>query len=181
MMAAIEEPPPYTPAALAEVKAYLRISQEEDDALLAGLIRSAGQTCERFIGRALIVREATETVPIPREWRRLTLTPVAAITGVTGLPEVGEPFALPVEDYAIDIDGQGDGWVRVTDGGQAKRVRVAYQAGLGPDWNAVPEPLRQGIVRLVAHLFTHRDAIDDPGPPAAVTALWRPWRRMRLS
>lgn len=180
-MRARQEPPAYALAALDEVKAYLRITQEEDDALIGGLIRSAGETCERFIGRALVLREAEETVPLPRQWRRLTLTPVAAITGVTGLPQDGDPFALPVEDYAIDIDGHGDGWVRVTDGGQVKRVWVVYQAGFGPDWNAVPEPLRQGIVRLVAHLFTHRDAVDDPGPPAAVTALWRPWRRMRLT
>lgn len=180
-MRAIEEPPPSTPAALAEVKAYLRIAQEEDDALLAGLIRTAAGTCEKFIGQALIVREAQETVPLPREWRRLTLTPVAAITGLTGLPEAGDAFALPVEDYTIDIDGNGDGWVRVTHGGAAKRVRVTYEAGFGPDWNAVPEPVRQGIVRLVAHLFTHRDGLEDPGPPAAVTALWRPWRRMRLA
>lgn len=40
------------------------------------------------------------------------------------------------------------------------------------------EPLRQGIVRLVAHMHLHRDG--DQSPPAAVAALWRPWRRMRL-
>jgi hypothetical protein len=36
------------------------------------------------------------------------------------------------------------------------------------------------VLRLVAHLFTSRDG---PGgdPPAAVTALWRPYRRLRLA
>ena len=61
------------------------------------------------------------------------------------------------------------------------RLRVGYHAGLAPDWPSLPEPLRQGIVRLVAHMFAHRDAPDDAGPPAVVAALWRPWRRMRLA
>ena len=42
------------------------------------------------------------------------------------------------------------------------------------------EALRLGIIRLVAHLYTHRDRDDVGGVPTAVVALWRPWRRMRL-
>jgi hypothetical protein len=44
-------------------------------------------------------------------------------------------------------------------------------------WDAVPAPVRQGIAMLVQHLF------DDRGgsvPPAAVAALWRPYRAARL-
>ena len=180
-MAALEAASAATAVALDEVKTYLRITTGDEDALLAGLIRTASDTCERFIGQRLIVRGAEETVPVSSEWRRLTLTPVAAISGMTGVPETGDPFALPVDSYGVDIDSNGDGWVRVLSAGQARRVTVAYRAGMGVDWNAVPEPLRQGIVRLVAHLFVERDAHDAPGPPASVSALWRPWRRMRLS
>jgi len=43
----------------------------------------------------------------------------------------------------------------------------------------LPEPLRQGIVRLAAHLYTVRGEAEAP-PPACVAALWRPWRRLRL-
>jgi hypothetical protein len=51
---------------------------------------------------------------------------------------------------------------------------------MADDENGVPEPIRQGVLRLIAHLFTSRDGTDGE-PPAAVTALWRPYRRMRLS
>jgi uncharacterized phiE125 gp8 family phage protein len=88
--------------------------------------------------------------------------------------------ALPSGSYAVDIDAGGDGWVRVLEAGGATRVRVSGTAGLAVDENDVPEPIRQGVLRLVAHLFTARDG-DAGEPPAAVTALWRPYRRMRLA
>jgi uncharacterized phiE125 gp8 family phage protein len=87
---------------------------------------------------------------------------------------------MPASSYAIDIDSSGDGWVRITDPGVATRVRASGTAGLASDENEVPEPIRQGVLRLVAHLFTARDG-EGGDPPAAVTALWRPYRRMRLS
>ena len=51
---------------------------------------------------------------------------------------------------------------------------------MAQDENGVPEPIRQGVLRLVAYLFTSRDGAGGD-PPAAVTALWRPYRRMRLA
>ena len=166
--------------AVEEAKSYLRIESEEEDALLAGLIRAATGLCEGFTGQALIVREVREAIPAASDWRRLVRTPVRAISAVERLTADGVAVALPVDGYAIDIDANGDGWVRTTAQAGATRALVTYQAGLATDWNGVPEPVRQGIVRLAAHLFTHRDAADDGGPPAAVAALWRPWRRMRL-
>lgn len=178
---AVEAPAAATPVALDEVKAFLRLEAGEEDALVAGLVRSATALCERFVGRALISREVVETLPASGAWRRLSVTPVIAVTGVEAIGEDGSSEALAVGDYEIDIDAHGDGWVRLTAPEEARRVRVTYEAGLGVDWNAVPEPLRQGITRLAAHLYAHRDAADEAGPPAAVAALWRPWRRMRLS
>lgn len=101
-----------------------------------------------------------------------------AITLVEGLPADGAAFVMPAGAYAVDIDANGDGWVRVMQPGAAGRVQVSFEAGMAADWVGIPEPLRQGVVRLAAHLFAHRDGPDDGGPPAAVTALWRPWRRM---
>ena len=111
-------------------------------------------------------------------WQRLPFAPVTSIDGVTGLPADGGAFALPVGAYAVDIDGDGIGWVRVVAPGAAGRVRVAYTAGTGEGWAAIPPPVQQGVVLLAAHLFEHRDG--DALPPAAVAALWRPYRQVRL-
>ncbi|MFC7499854.1 hypothetical protein ACFQRC_11555 [Enterovirga sp. GCM10030262] len=167
-------------AASDEAKAYLRIAGAEEDALVARLATVAAELCEHFTGQALLARGHEETMPAGGAWRRLAATPVRAIAGVEALPADGPAAALPVEAYAVDIDANGDGWVRITRAMDASRVRVSYEAGLAADWPSVPEALRQGITRLTAHLFAHRDAAEGRGPPAAVSALWRPWRRMRI-
>lgn len=48
------------------------------------------------------------------------------------------------------------------------------------DWAAVPPSLTEGIIRFAAHLYRTRDESGDPTPPAAVAALWRPYRALRL-
>ena len=93
----------------------------------------------------------------------------------------GSAFALPMTAYALDIDGSGDGWVRVMQPGAAGRVDVRLIAGLASGWDGLPDGLRHGILRLLAHLHAHRDGGDDAGPPPAVIALLRPFRRTVLS
>jgi uncharacterized phiE125 gp8 family phage protein len=170
---------PAAPVLLAEVKAALRIGTSEEDALLAGFVRAAADTCEAFIGRALLVRAVAETLPAATAWARLALAPVASIEGVAALDSNGEAAVLAAADYAIDIDSAGEGWVRLLQRRDERRVRVSYRAGMAADPNGLPEALRCGIVRFAAHLYAQRDG-DGGGPPLAVVALWRPWRRLRL-
>ena len=166
--------------ALEAVKAYLRIDGGGEDVLLAGLALTATRLGEQFCAQLLIARPIDEIVPASGEWRRLAATPVRSISAVMGVPAEGAAFALPVDAYAIDIDANGDGWVRVSRPGTAGRVQVTLVAGVADGWDGLPEPIRQGVVRLVAHLHVHRDENDGAEPPTAVAALWRPWRRMRL-
>ena len=53
---------------------------------------------------------------------------------------------------------------------------------LAEDWAEVPQAIRHGAIRLAAHLYRQRDS-ESGGttPPAAVAALWRPWRKLRLA
>lgn len=165
--------------AVAEVKALLRIATGDEDALIAGFVRSAAASCEAFIGRALIAREVSETVPANGVWTRLAAAPVRSIDGVAALGADGGATPLDPADYAIDVDAAGEGWVRVPWRGASGRAAVTFSAGLAEDWNGIPELLRQGIARLAAHLYAARGEQEAP-PPASVAALWRPWRRLRL-
>jgi hypothetical protein len=46
-------------------------------------------------------------------------------------------------------------------------------------WEGVPSPVRHGVAMLIQHLFEDREGARMP--PAAVAALWRPYRVVRLS
>jgi uncharacterized phiE125 gp8 family phage protein len=104
---------------------------------------------------------------------------VRSINSVEQVEPDGTALPLASADYSIDLDSSGDGWVRLTKGRTATRLRVNGTAGIAESENDVPEPIRQGVLRLVAHLFSSRDG-GGGDPPAAVTALWRPYRRVRI-
>jgi uncharacterized phiE125 gp8 family phage protein len=169
------------PDAVDEVKTSLRIENGDEDALAGGLLGSAAALCEQFTGRALLRRDFTEVLGASSAWTRLEACPVQAIVGVDLLGPDGVATPLEAGGYLIDIDAAGEGWVRLTGAIRSGRVRVRYEAGLASSWAELPEALRHGIVRLAAHLYAQRDRPDEAGPPAAVTALWRPWRKLRLS
>lgn len=163
---------------MSEAQAYVRIETGEEEAVLAGLIRSASAICEAFTNQVVMARDFVTELPVSGSWERLPLTPVRSITTIEAVDRNGSASALPA--YGMDIDFSGDGWVRVEVPGEARRVRVSGRAGMAESENDVPEPIRQGVLRLVAHLFTARDG-EGGEAPAAVTALWRPYRRMRLA
>jgi uncharacterized phiE125 gp8 family phage protein len=165
---------------MSEAQAYVRIETGEEEAVLAGLIRTASALCEAFINQVVIARDFTLDLPVTGCWERLPLTPVRSIAEVDAIMDDGSVTPLAAGAYSVDIDSSGDGWVRTVQAGGAKRLRAIGAAGMADDENGVPEPIRQGVLRLVAHLFTARDS-DRGEPPAAVTALWRPYRRLRLA
>jgi uncharacterized phiE125 gp8 family phage protein len=165
---------------MSEAQAYVRIETGEEEAVLAGLIRTASALCEAFINQLVIARDFTVDLPASCAWERLPVSPVRAITQVERLDSNGVETILAADSYAIDIDSSGDGWVRSVQQIARTHLRVSGSAGVADDENGVPEPIRQGVLRLVAHLFTARDGDGGGEPPAAVTALWRPYRRMRL-
>lgn len=160
---------------LSEAQAFARVETGEEEALLAGLIRSASALCEAFLGQVVIARDFAELLPPSMEWQRIKAFPVRSIEAVAsdGLP-------LPPTAYATDLDPTGHGWVRVSDPAVTGTIEVSGSAGLTVSQNGVPEPIRQGVLRLVGHLFNARDGAGGE-IPAAVTALWRPYRRMRLA
>ncbi|MBO9712960.1 hypothetical protein [Sphingomonas sp.] len=166
-------------AAREAAKAYLRIAGDSEDDLIDTLAASALGLGEAFTGSAWIARAWVDLLPVSACWQQLGVAPVTAITAVEGVAADGAAALLAADGFAIDIDAEGQGWVRVMVPGDARRVRVTLGAGAAAGWGDLPPPLRQGAVLLVAHLFEHRDA--DAAPPAAVSALWRPFRRLRLA
>lgn len=182
MKRAIVTPAVLSPAALTELKQWLGITTAHDDGPLAALLAAAIEICEAFTGAMPLEAACEELVPSCQGWQRLTTRPVQAITALYGVPAEGDRFELSAEAFEVELDADGGGRVRVSAPGEAARIAVRFTAGLAPEWEALPEALRHGIIRLAAHQHREREASGAaPLPPAAIAALWRPWRHLRLA
>ncbi len=161
-------------------KDFLRLDESGDDALIAGLVAGAIETCEAVVGTALITRPMREVLPAQAAWRWLAAAPVRTIAGVTALAADGTEIALAPQDYEIDIDSEARGRVRLMTLPTPSRIVVRYSAGRADGWSGLPIALRHAVLRLVSHGYAFREASEVPAMPTAVTALLAPMRRMRL-
>lgn len=170
------------PAALAELKQWLGITTPHDDAPLAALLRTALDLCEGFTGLLPLQAPCEEVLPARSGWQRLSARPVQAITGVEALAPDSSRTPLNPADYALDLDADGGGCIRLTNPGNTARIAVQFIAGMAASWADLPEALRHGLIRLAAHQHRERESSGaQAAPPASVAALWRPWRRLRLA
>ena len=182
MTRAIIVPPMPSPEALGELKQWLALTGSREDAMLERMIGAALELCEGFTGQLPLEATCEEVLGASPGWQPLATRPIQAILSVEGIPAEGARGPLATDAYAIELDSDGGARVRVTNPGTAGRIAVRFVAGLAPNWNGLPESLRHGVIRLAAHQHRARESnAADPIPPAAVTALWRPWRRMRLA
>lgn len=166
--------------ALDEAKTYLRIDGEAEDSALSALIGAAIEQCEAFIGRTALRRAMTETLIPSAAWQWLSPVPIRAITSASSLVIDGTTAFLNPTDYEVDLNADGRGRVRFLRSIAQGRVVMAFEAGGSGSWAGLSDSLRHGIVRLVAHYHAHRERADELGPPAAVAAMWRGERRIRL-
>lgn len=180
-MRAILVQPALAPGALTELKNWLAISSTREDAALLGLLAAAVGMCEAFTRQMPLACECEEVLAANREWQCLATNPVQAITDVQAIATSGTRTPLAVGDYAIDLTADGSARVRLLAPTVSGRIAVRFSAGLAPDWETLPAALRHGIIRLAAYNYRQRESEGDkPVPPAAVAALWSPWRRYRL-
>ena len=181
MKRAIVVPAILAGAALDELKGWLAITTSSDDATLTALLRAALEMCEAFTGQVPLEALYEETLPATSEWQLLATRPIMAVIGVEAFAESNQRAPLPATDYAFELEADGSARVRIMRVGGASRFAVHFTAGLAADWASLPEGLRHGVLRFAAHLYRQRDGDDARNaPPAAVAALWQPWRRMRL-
>lgn len=169
---------PLAPAALDELKAWLAITSNREDAALLGLLGAALEMCEAFTGERPLWARIEERVTADGDWQRLSATPASTILSVEELDTDGTRGALASDLYAIDIDGTGAARVRVT---RRDGALATYEAGMTSEWGNLPAALRHGVIRLAAALHRSRDSEAMAAPPSAVAALWQPFRRMRLA
>lgn len=159
---------------LPEVQAYARVETGEEEAVLAGLLRVASEMCESFINQALLPREFEADLRVGQGW---TILPIQPVRSVSSVRRPGSDEVIAAGTYRVDVDQDGRGFIAGL--GEGERVIVTGVAGMAAEANGIPEPIRQGILRLASSLFANRDG-QVGELPKAVSALWRPYRRSGL-
>jgi uncharacterized phiE125 gp8 family phage protein len=184
--------PATEPVTLADAKAHLRVDGSAEDTLISSLIVASRLHVEAGAGLALVTqswswfRDAWPPGPI----LRLPLRPILSITAARLYDAGGNAAPLDPATYLLDADGIPPRLVRIgaapwpVPGRIANGIEIAFTAGYGETPEAVPAPIRQAILLLVAHWYEHRSPLE-PGAPAAplpdmVSDLLAPYRAPRL-
>ena len=182
MKRAILVPAALVPDALEELKSWLSISTAYEDNLLTGLLQASLDTCEGFIRQMPLEAQCEEIIRASSAWHLLDTCPVLAVTDVHEIGEAGARVALGSAAFELDFDDNGGARIRLRQRTTGNRVAVRFTAGLASGWASCPDAIRHGVVRLAAHMYRQRDTgTPSPVPPAAIAALWSPWRRMRIA
>ncbi len=191
MTLTILTPPGAEPVTLDQAKAFLRITDTAEDALLAALVLAARQRVEAELGLCLVSTALRETFDgwdgrLTRTGAvRLSRGPLLSVQAVRTADATGGFHALDSDAYtarAASRPGRiapapGHGWPapQIPDAG----IQIDYTAGFGAEEDDVPAPLAVAILVLTAHAFEHREAAD--APPIALVEPWlAPFRRVRL-
>lgn len=166
------------PVSVTELQTYLKLEDDTDGARLSALIRTAREACELFLAQALITRQIRQRTQLMGERFFFAAAPVQSLDALSAFLGADETVLDPAH-YTLMYSAART-YIDLPNTAIGRTVQADYTAGLGPDWNAVPEGVRQGILRLAAHQYEHR---SDPGVaalPHAVTALWQPYRLVRI-
>jgi uncharacterized phiE125 gp8 family phage protein len=158
--------PTEEPLSIAEVMAHLRLDTTDDAALLEQLITTARLRVEADTGRALITQtwEAWWDSAPPGTTLDLPAPPLISVSSVTSYNDAGTPAVLAATNYLVDVISQPGRLVLTTAGAWPTDLRsvnafvVRYVAGYGAA-AAVPAPLRQAMLLLIASLYEHREEV----------------------
>ena len=179
--------PAVEPVSLAEMKAHLRLDGPDEDDLVSALVSAA----------RMAVEGATRLVLIEQTWRfalrsmplggviDIPLAPVMAVSAVRTVDLSGMADLVDPSSYRLDT-GCDPTRLLLSGGDDAldrRRLEVDLTCGFGSGPEAVPRPLRLGIMRLVTRWHMERGDAPDPtgtGLPADIRVLLAPYVRRRL-
>ena len=181
-------PPAGSAVSVGEAKAYLRIGEPSEDALVSALIVASQLRVEVAIGQVLIRQTVRKRIPLQieqlidvgvplRPGPDPVLVSVELIKANAVSEEVTAGFwldqqRLRLSDHAV---------ISALSTGVA--LDITFEAGFA-DAAHVPGDLKLGVLRLVADAYGRRglpgDGMLEPGLPEDVIALLAPYQEVRL-
>ena len=182
-------PPAVEPITLAEVKAHLRLDSNDEDALLAGLVRAARLHLEGETGLCLILRGLRLYLDGWPEGRVIHIGrgPVQTVETVTVYDELGAPVEVDAAGYVLDGTARPARLVlpaRPASERAVNGIEIDFTAGFGESGADVPDTLKRALLLHVAAMYELRGVLaleDQPGAvPQGYDRLLAPYRMRRL-
>lgn len=144
---------------LAEAKAHLYISHDDDDAIVAQAIDAATASIEGPNGAGIAMLDQTyrlsldhfpATIPLP-------IWPVKEVSSITIKGETIDP-----EIYGVDTDSNPAVITTKSPRNSCERgsVKIEFVAGFGTA-SDVPADLKQAVLLLVGHFYSNREEVGD--------------------
>lgn len=164
--------PAEEPVSLAEARAFLKLDDTAEDALVTTLIGAARLHVEGVTGRALLAqswRVVLDAWPDDRQVR-LPVTPFMAVTEITAYDTAGAGHDVPLAQFLREPDRL---LLPATVAGmpvlrERQGIEIDYVAGFGTEPEDVPADIRQALLALLAYWYEHRDAVILAGSGAVV-------------
>lgn len=142
---------------VSDLKTYLRVDHNNEDALIEALIKSSVAYCENYLNSAFIQR----TLQVRYQWPisgviKLPIMPVISISSVKYYDAADEEQTLSIGNYTLDlISGNITIDIWPTDVKDASTWLVEYVAGYSTPAD-VPQNVIIAIYMLVADAYENR-------------------------
>lgn len=159
-------PPAEEPVALGEAKAHLRIEHNDEDGVIAGLVKAAREFVEERVGRQLMTATWDITLdefPCSRRPIKLPRWPTQSVASITYRDTAGDLQTWDSANYRVDTSREP---ARVAPAygvsypitiHELAAVTIRAVAGY-TSAAAVPQSAKQAILLLVAHWHENREA-----------------------
>nr|BDD44894.1 hypothetical protein 1 [bacterium] len=157
--------PTTEPVSLADMKLYLRVDLNDEDALITSLIKTAREHVETFTRRAIPSQQwALYLDKFPAKEIVIPKPPLFSVQSITYKDKDGVKATFPTTDYIVD--GESDPGKIVPAYGKTfpsiefypvNAVKVSFTAG----YSTIPEVYVIAIKMLVAHFYEKRQLVSE--------------------
>jgi uncharacterized phiE125 gp8 family phage protein len=164
--------PDVLPVLLEDVKRHLRVDGDDEDDLIEIYLRAAVthlDGAEGWLGRAIVAQTWSQQFDAFARSISIDLSPISEIDSVTYLDADGVVQTVAESDYALINGSTASPELRFDDGfsfpatqDQRPVLTVTFVGGYGDD-SAAPEPIKVGIMMMVADMYQSRESKVDNG------------------
>lgn len=183
--------PENEPVSLPEAKLHLRVEHNEEDGLIASLIKTAREVAETsFTWRALAIQTFEYTLDrFPSErFIYLPRPPLKTVESISYKDRTGTETVLNADSYIVDTAAEPGRVVLAPEVSwpdvelyPTSAVRIRFTAGY--DNADIPESIKQGMLLMIGHWYENRETVIVGSVarevPFAVEALLYPYRVWR--